>query len=149
MIKLNKRQRQFVDNYEKYGGNYALVCEAMHIGERQYYQYMQQNAIKEYLACSMQRCKDSIIASLPHIQKSLLEMYNSEQTDDKIKVQIAKEFFDRAGLIYDRNVNINMNINTQITERAKQLLLEKQTAIETTAKPVTMQVCDTSTVNVN
>jgi len=42
-----------------------------------------------------------------------------------------------------------MNINTQITERAKQLLLEKQNAIETTAMPVSMRVCDTSTVNVN
>ena len=39
-------------------------------------------------------------------------MYNSNDTDEKLKVEIAKQFMDRAGLFADKNVNVNVNINT-------------------------------------
>jgi len=67
-----------VDNYEKFGGNYALVCEAMGIRYGMYNKYMEMPVIKEYLSCSMDRCKEGIITALPHIQRTLLEMYNNE-----------------------------------------------------------------------
>lgn len=143
MIKLNKKQRRFVNVYAKYGGNYALIMQELKIGIRQFENYMQQVEVKEYLSCAMERTRDSMISALPHIQQGLLEMYNCADTDDKVKVMIAKEFLDRAGLVADRNTNINVNINTSISDRARQLLSEKMT-IETTAKPVAMQVCDAS-----
>ena len=74
--------------------------------------YMEMPEIKEYLACSMERCRKGMVTALPHIQKTLLDMYNSELTDDKVKVSIAKEFLDRTGLICDRDINVNVNINT-------------------------------------
>ena len=137
MLKLNKKQQKFCDIYAKYGGNYSLVCENMHIGGRMYAKYMAMPEVKEYIDCSMQRCREGIIASLPHIQKSLLEMYNSNETDNRIKLEIAKQFLDRAGVLADRNTNINVNINTQLSLRARQLMIERQNAIETTANAVT------------
>ena len=68
--------------------------------------------MKEYLSCSMQRAKDSMVAALPHITEELLRMYNNTETDDKVKIEIAKQFLDRAGLVADKNVNFNVNINT-------------------------------------
>ena len=143
MIKLNKKQRKFVDVYAKYGGNYALIMQELKIGIRQFENYMAQVEVKEYLSCAMERTRDSMISALPHIQQGLLEMYNSEQTDPKIKVMIAREILDRAGLVADRNTNINVNINTSISDRARQLLSEKMT-IETTAKPVAKRLPDVS-----
>lgn len=143
MIKLNKRQRKFVDVYSKYGGNYTLIAQELKIGYRQIENYLSQVEVKEYLSCAMERTRDSIVSALPHIQQGLLEMYNSSETDDKVKVMIAKEFLDRAGLVADRNTNINVNINTSISDRARQLLSEKMT-VETTAKPVEMRLPDVS-----
>ena len=143
MIRLNKKQRRFVNVYAKYGGNYALIMQELKIGLRQFENYMAQVEVKEYLSCAMERTRESMISALPHIQQGLLEMYNCDDTDPKIKVMIAREILDRAGLVADRNTNINVNINTSISDRARQLFSEKMT-IETTAKPVATQVCDVS-----
>jgi len=78
--------------------------------------------VKEYLACSMERTKASMQAALPHISQTLLHMFNNSNVDDKIKIEIAKQFLDRTGLIADKNINVNMNINTSISDRARQLL---------------------------
>lgn len=144
MLKLNKKQQRFVNVYSKYGGNYALVCQELKIGMRQFDKYMSQVEVKEYLNCAMERVRNSMVDALPHIQQELLRMYNSNETDDKIKLEIAKQFMDRAGLFADKNVNVNVNINTQLSMRARQILVEKQHSetIETTAKPVTEPICD-------
>ena len=68
--------------------------------------------MKEYLACSMERARKQIQSALPHITNELLKMYNSDTTEEKLKVEIAKQFMDRAGLFADKNVNVNVNINT-------------------------------------
>ena len=145
MIKLNRKQQKFCDVYAKYGGNYTLVMQELNIGQRQFEKYMQQVEVKEYLACALERVRKGMVDALPHIQAELLRMYNSDTTDEKLKVEIAKQFMDRAGLFADKNVNVNVNINTQLSMRARQLMVEKQhcETIETTAKPVTMQVFDT------
>ena len=146
MIKLNKKQQRFVNVYAKYGGNYALITQELKIGMRQFDSYMSQVEVKEYLSCAMERVKNSMVDALPHIQQELLRMYNSENTDDKIKLEIAKQFMDRAGLFADKNVNVNVNINTQLSLRARQLMVEKQhcETIETTAKPVVERLSDDS-----
>lgn len=146
MIKLNKKQKKFCDVYAKYGGNYTLVMQELNIGQRQFEKYMQQVEVKEYLACALERVKKGMVDALPHIQAELLRMYNSDTTEEKLKVEIAKQFMDRAGLFADKNVNVNVNINTQLSMRARQLMVEKQhcETIETTAKPVVVRLPDVS-----
>lgn len=138
MIKLNKKQQKFCDVYAKYGGNYTLVMQELNIGRRMFEKYMQQVEVKEYLDCAIERVKKGMVDALPHIQAELLRMYNSDTTDEKLKIEIAKQFMDRAGLFADKNVNVNVNINTQISDRARQIMVEKQhcETIETTAKSV-------------
>lgn len=145
MIKLNRKQKKFCDVYAKYGGNYTLVMQELNIGQRQFEKYMQQVEVKEYLACALERVRKGMVDALPHIQAELLRMYNSNTTDEKLKVEIAKQFMDRAGLFADKNVNVNVNINTQISDRARQIMVEKQhcETIETTAKPVVVRLPDT------
>lgn len=146
MIKLNKKQQKFCDVYAKYGGNYTLVMQELKIGRQMFEKYMRQVEVKEYLDCAMERVQKGMVDALPHIQATLLEMYNNSNTDDKIKLEIAKQFMDRAGLFADKNVNVNVNINTQLSMRARQILVEKQhcETIETTAKPVVERVSDDS-----
>lgn len=146
MIKLNKKQQKFCDVYAKYGGNYTLVMQELNIGRRMFDKYMQQVEVKEYLDCAIERVKKGMVDALPHIQAELLRMYNSDTTEEKLKVEIAKQFMDRAGLFADKNVNVNVNINTQISDRARQIMVEKQhcETIETTAKPVVVRLPDVS-----
>lgn len=144
MIKLNRKQKKFCDVYAKYGGNYTLVMQELNIGQRQFEKYMSQVEVKEYLACALERVRKGMVDALPHIQAELLRMYNSDTTEEKLKVEIAKQFMDRAGLFADKNVNLNVNINTQLSMRARQLMVEKQhcETIETTAKPVVVRSPD-------
>lgn len=146
MIKLNKKQQKFCDVYAKYGGNYTLVMQELNIGRRMFDKYMSQVEVKEYLDCAIERVKKGMVDALPHIQAELLRMYNSDTTDEKLKVEIAKQFMDRAGLFADKSVNLNVNINTQLSMRARQLMVEKQhcETIETTAKPVVVRLPDVS-----
>ena len=146
MIKLNKKQQKFCDVYSKYGGNYTLVMQELKIGRQMFDKYMRQVEVKEYLDCAMDRVRKGMVDALPHIQATLLEMYNNQNTDDKIKIEIAKQFMDRAGLFADKNVNVNVNINTQLSMRARQILVEKQHSetIETTASPVMERLPDDS-----
>lgn len=146
MIRLNKKQKKFCDVYAKYGGNYTLVMQELNIGQRQFEKYMQQVEVKEYLACALERVRKGMVDALPHIQAELLRMYNSDTTEEKLKVEIAKQFMDRAGLFADKSVNLNVNINTQISDRARQIMVEKQhcETIETTAEPVIMRLPDVS-----
>ena len=143
MKELTKRQREFCDAYARYGGNRALICDALGIRTGAFNNYMATDVVKEYLACSMQRARDSIIAALPHITQTLLDMYNDDRTDPKIKMEIAKQFMDRGSLIADKSVNVNVSINTSIADRARQILAQRQTiTIDTTATPVSMRVGD-------
>lgn len=89
MIKLTKRERQFCELYAKYGGNRDLICKDMGIGFKAYDRYMLQGSVKEYLACSLQRARDTLVAALPSITEGLIRMYNSDDTDPKVKVSIA------------------------------------------------------------
>ena len=143
MKELTKRQREFCDAYARYGGNRALICDALGIRPAGFKAMMTQDVVKEYLACSMQRARDSIVAALPHITQTLLDMYNDPACDPKIRMEIAKQFMDRGNLIADRSLNVNVSVNTSIADRARQILAQRQTiTIDTTATPVSMRVED-------
>jgi len=135
-MNLTKRERQFCDLYSRYGGNYHLICRDMGIGISAYKSYLRKDSVKEYLACAMQRAKDSLVAALPSITDGLIQMYNNPDIDPKVKVQIASQILDRAGLVTaPKDVNLNVSINTSISDRARELMRERIT-IETTATPV-------------
>ena len=89
MIKLTKRERQFCELYARYGGNRTLVCRDMGINHKSFDNYMRQDRVKEYLACSLQRARDTLVAALPSITEGLIEMYNNSDTDPKVRVAIA------------------------------------------------------------
>lgn len=136
MIKLTKRERQFCDLYARYGGNRTLICRDMGINHKSFDNYMRQDRVKEYLACSLQRARDSLIAALPSITEGLIEMYNNSDTDPKVRVAIAQQILDRGGLIIPKaDMNINVSVNTAISDRARELLSQRLT-IDTTASPV-------------
>lgn len=143
MVKLTRKQQHFLDIYAKYGGNRSLIMRELNIKHQQFEKYMRMPEVKEYIDCSMERVRNSMVAALPHISKTLLEMYNNANTDDKIKLEIAKQFLDRAGLFADKNVNVNVNINTSLSMRARQILAERHVeTVETTASPVAERVSD-------
>ena len=89
MIEMTDKQRRFCRTYDKNGGNPALICRELGISMRQFNRYMAQGSVKEYLACSMQRAKDMLTAALPSITEGLIAMYNSPDTDPKVRVAIA------------------------------------------------------------
>lgn len=62
-------------------------------------------------------------------------MFNMDDIDPKVRVQIASQILDRAGLVASKDINVNVNVNTAIADRARQLLQERIT-IDATATPV-------------
>lgn len=51
-------------------------------------------------------------------------MINSDEVSDKVKSQLMNSLLDRGGLVSPKNPPISININTEISERARTLLAQ-------------------------
>ena len=61
---------------------------------------------------------------MPAIIDKAINMINSDEVSDKVKSQLMNSLLDRGGLVSPKNPPINININTEISERARTLLAQ-------------------------
>lgn len=123
-MKLTERQEKFIEVYRKHGGNINKVCEEMGITTAGVNQYLSQDKVKEQLNKSVQIAREKIEAALPAIIDKAINMINSEDVSDKVKSQLMNSLLDRGGLVSPKNPPISININTEISERARTLLAQ-------------------------
>ena len=129
--KLTDKEQQFIEAFQKYGGNAKNVCNELNISLNTYNYYLSKDIVKERINNSLQEARQLIVNATPHIVNEAIKMLNDKNLNEKYKIQIINSLLDRAGIIEPKISPVSININTQISERARQLLSETLTPTTT------------------
>lgn len=135
---LTKREAEFCRLYSRYAGNLPMVCERMKITVGSARNLLCKPAVKEHLQMALQRSREMIVAGTPEVVRELYRMLYDERTPIKVKAQIATSLLDRAGLCIPTSPPVQVNINTELIDRARLVLAEKVDStrtVDTTATP--------------
>lgn len=128
---LSKRDLEFCKSYEKHAGQMQLVCKDLNITVGSARNILCKPAVKERLSMALQRSREMIVAGTPEVVRKLYEMLYDERTPIKVKAQIATSLLDRAGLNIPSSPPVQVNINTELIDRARLVLAEKVNPIQT------------------
>ena len=121
---LTERQSEFVRVYRKYGGNLQKVCSDLNITPKGVDKYLQNQQVKEQLNRSIEIARQSIEVATPYLIDKAMEMINSDEVGDKVKSQLLNSLLDRSGLVTPKQPTVSININTEISDRARTLLAQ-------------------------
>ena len=124
---LTPREQEFCDNYSRYAGNIRKVAEQMHISIAVCTNYLDIDRVKEYLGSTLQRSRQALVSALPSVIDNMIELIHSEDTPSSTKAQLTIALLDRAGLQPPKG-QVNINVNTLISDRARELLAQRQGA---------------------
>lgn len=122
---LTKRESEFCRLYSRYAGNINMVCKDMNITVGSARNMLCKPAVKEHLQMALQRSREMIVTGAPEIVKELYRLLYDDRTPVKVKVQIATSLLDRAGLNTPTSQPVQVNINTELVDRARLVLAEK------------------------
>ena len=121
---LTEIQKNFIDTYRRNAGNISKVCSELGISEREFYRKLQQPCVKEQLNKSLQIARDKITASIPYLVDVAIDLINEEKTSEKTKSYLIGQLLDRGGLVQPKQPAVQISINTEISDRARQLLAQ-------------------------
>lgn len=80
--------------------------------------------MKEQLNKSLQIARDKITASIPYLVDVAIDLINEEKTSEKTKSYLIGQLLDRGGLVQPKQPAVQISINTEISDRARQLLAQ-------------------------
>ena len=140
---LTEGQKNFIEVYRKHAGNIDKVCKELGITSRSVERYLSEDKVKEQLNKSIEIARKKITDSLPFLVDKAINMINSEKTSEKVKAQLINSLMDKGGLITPKNPTVSININTEISDRARQLLASSLPTL-TDGNPVIMRLSDNS-----
>ena len=141
LLKLTDKQKNFIKVYRKYAGNLDLVCKELSISTAGAQKYLSQDKVKEELNKSIQITRQKIDVALPYLIDVAINMINSENVSEKVKSQLVNSLLDRGGIVQPKSPSLSININTEISERARKIFSESLPTL-TDASPVTISVSD-------
>lgn len=121
---LTERQSEFIKVYRKHGGNLQKVCSELNITSAGVQKYLQNAIVKEQLNRSIEIARQSIEVSTPYLIDKAMEMINSDEVSEKVKAQLLNSLLDRSGLVTPKQPTVSININTEISDRARTLLAQ-------------------------
>lgn len=138
---LTANQWSFINSFNRNNGNIPAVCRDIGIKEVTCYKYLNDIEVKKILAKNIDYCRSALQAVAPAIVAGLVEMFNNSSTPPAVKASIGNGLLDRAGLKEPTENTVNININTEISDRARQLLANRlqnstDTIVDTTCKQV-------------
>ena len=102
-----------------------MVCKHMKITAGSARNLLCKPAVKEYLQSALSRSREAIIAGTPAVVEELYRMLYDERTPIRVKAQIATSLLDRAGLSTPTCPPVQVNINTELVDRARMILAQK------------------------
>lgn len=120
--KLTDRQIEFINCYRKNAGDIVKVSNEMCITPRQVERYLENQFVREQIERSVQLARDKIKMATPYLVDLAMEMVNDENTSDKIRTQLLSTLLDRGGINAPKEPYVSININTEISDRARALL---------------------------
>lgn len=121
---LTEKQKNFIESYRKNAGNISKVCSELNISDRQFYTYLQMPSVKEQMNKSLQLARDKIQAAIPYLIDVAIDLINEEKTSEKTKSFLIGQLLDRGGLVQPKQPAVQINVNTEISDRARQLLAQ-------------------------
>ena len=122
MGRLTKRQREFINEYRECGGNMPVVAERMGVTIARLYKIKNVVNVKNELERTTELVREQIQASSTGALAVLQGMLANDSTPAKVRANIAQDLLDRAGLSAPKTPAIQVNINTSISDRARELL---------------------------
>ena len=84
--------------------------------------------MKERLSRSVQTAKEQLEAAAPHLVNLAMELVNNEEVSVKVRASLIDSLLDRAGVTAPKAPAVSISINTEISDRARQILAERQAA---------------------
>ena len=121
---LTEKQSEFVKVYRKYGGDIQKVSTDLNISPIGVEKYLQNENVKEQLNRSIEIARQSIEVATPYLINKAMEMINSDEVSEKVKAQLLNSLLDRSGLVTPKQPTVSININTEISDRARTLLAQ-------------------------
>ncbi len=121
---LTERQSEFIKVYRKYAGDIQKVSTELNISPVMINKYLQNDKVKEQLNKSIQIARESIEVATPYLINKAMEMINSDEVSEKVKAQLLNSLLDRSGLVTPKQPTVSININTEISDRARTLLAQ-------------------------
>ena len=131
---LTERQSEFIKVYRKFGGDIQKVSTELNISPKGVEKYLQNQQVKEQLNRSIEIARQSIEVATPYLINKAMEMINSNEVGEKVKAQLLNSLLDRSGLVTPKQPIVSININTEISDRARTLLAQSM------AKDYTSQI---------
>ena len=87
------------------------------------------NTVKEQLLKSQQDTREKLSIATPFLLDKALQMINDSKTSEKVKSSLILGLLDRGGITIPKESPVTLNINTTISDRARQLLSESLTDV--------------------
>lgn len=119
---LSDVQKNFIKLYRQTGGDIEKVAKGLYLSERQVYNIMNNKKVKEHLNKSIYETRQKLEAAAPALVEKALEMVYSDYTSDKVKTTLINSLLDRAGILAPQQNLVQININTEISDRAREIL---------------------------
>ncbi len=122
--KLSKRQRDFVRIYRKNAGDLIKTASEMGLSANYCEKLLGMNPVKEQLLKSQQDTREKLSLATPYLLEKALQMIDDTKTSEKVKSNLILGLLDRGGITTPKEAPVTFNINTTISDRARQLLSE-------------------------
>ena len=130
MSKLNKNQRQFLYDYRATGGDLTLLQNEKGYSLVRINRFLNNIEVKKHIANNLNYCKEALNKALPSVLGNLLEMQSDNNVPFSVRANIALQLLDKGGLSTPKEPQITVNINTSISDRARNLLAERLLEVE-------------------
>lgn len=133
---LTPRKAQFVKEYRKQGGDVEKVALSMGVKPNYIIKMLCDTKVKKELANTVNLARERIAQATPNIIDGLLEMYGNDTVPPNVRANIGLSLLDRAGLNTPKTAPIQVNINTTISERARELLSKRLEPVTIDVEPI-------------
>ena len=119
---LSNRQRDFIRIYRKNAGDLIKTASEMGLSANYCEKLLGMNTVKEQLLRSQIETKEKLSIATPYLLEKAIELINDSKTSEKVKSTLILGLLDRGGCGVPKESPITISINTQISDRARQLL---------------------------
>lgn len=130
---LTEKQKEFILSYRRHAGNLQKVQKDLNIGIPAMYNYLNNEKVREQINKSIQECYEKIEAAAPLLIDKAIEMVYDKNVNDKVKTQLINTLLDRGGVVKIQQPQVQININTELSDRAREILAN---TINTTAETI-------------
>ena len=121
---LSKRQRDFIATYRKNCGDLIKTASEMGLSANYCEKLLGIDTVKEQLLRSQIETKEKLSLATPYLLEKAIELINDTNTSEKVKSTLILGLLDRGGCGVPKESPVQININTAISDRARQLLSE-------------------------